>query len=135
MKKLSIQQAEILAGRFRALNELGPSEPIEVKTLLRKLQISIMYRPLSSTSFGISCKSPSNKMFMLINSNSTRGRQHFTIAHELYHLYFDENPTPHMCSGATTMEEKTQICSHRFCFFLEKECMRCSAQMKYCSMM
>lgn len=106
MKKLSIQQAEILAGRFRALNELGPSEPIEAKTLLRKLQISIMYRPLSSTSFGISCKSPSNKMFMLINSNSTRGRQHFTIAHELYHLYFDENPTPHMCSGATTMEEK-----------------------------
>ena len=61
MKKLSIQQAEILAGRFRALNELGPSEPIEVKTLLRELQISIMYRPLSSTSFGISCKSPSNK--------------------------------------------------------------------------
>ena len=106
MKKLSIQQAEILAGRFRALNELGPSEPIEAKTLLRKLQISIMYRPLSGTSFGISCKSPSNKMFMLINSNSTRGRQHFTIAHELYHLYFDENPTPHMCSGATTMEEK-----------------------------
>lgn len=40
---------------------------------------------------------------MMVNSNSTRGRQHFTIAHELYHLFYDESPVPHMC-GETISE-------------------------------
>lgn len=106
MKRLTIQQAEILASKFRTKIGIGQAEPIGVKTLLRRLQVTIMYRPLSNKSYGISCKSSSGKMFMLVNSESTRGRQHFTIAHELYHLYFDENPTPHMCSGGTTTEEK-----------------------------
>ena len=35
---------------------------------------------------------------MLINSNQPRGRQHFTIAHELYHLFIEEKPTPHKCN-------------------------------------
>ena len=106
MRRLTIQQAEILANKFRAQIGIGLAEPIGIKTLLRRLQVTIMYRPLSNDTYGISCKSSSGKMFMLINSNSTRGRQHFTIAHELYHLYFDENPTPHMCSGGATTEEK-----------------------------
>lgn len=43
---------------------------------------------------------------MLINSNSTIGRQHFTIAHELYHLFYDESFTPHVCGGNAEGEEK-----------------------------
>ncbi len=106
MRRLKMQQAEMLASKFRADNGLGQTEPISAKTLLRKLQVTAMYRPLSDSSYGISCKSKSGRMFMLINSNSTRGRQHFTIAHELYHLYFDENPMPHMCCGGASVEEK-----------------------------
>lgn len=103
MKRLSIHDAETLAAKFRSDTEFSPSEPISVKTVLRKLEITAMYRPLSDTSFGISCKSGNGKMFMLINSNSTRGRQHFTVAHELYHLYYEESPTPHMCTGCTAV--------------------------------
>lgn len=106
MKKLTIQQAEILASKFRIEHRLGQIEPISIKTLLRKLQITIMYRPLSNKFYGISCKSKNAKMFMLINSNSTIGRQHFTIAHELYHLYFDDNPSPHICNNETSINER-----------------------------
>jgi Zn-dependent peptidase ImmA (M78 family) len=35
---------------------------------------------------------------MLINSNHTKGRQHFTIAHELFHLFIEETPEPHKCT-------------------------------------
>ena len=35
---------------------------------------------------------------MLINSNQPLGRQHFTIAYELYHLFIEEKPIPHKCS-------------------------------------
>lgn len=107
MKTITLSEAETLAAKFRYDNGLSMSEPINAKMLIRKLNITLVYRRLSEKSYGISCKSTTGKMFMLINSNSTRGRQHFTIAHELYHLYFDENPVPHMCGGGSaTGEEK-----------------------------
>lgn len=103
MSKLTVIEAEQIAGMFRAKTGINLSEPIGAKTLLRKLKITTMYRPLSENSYGISCKSKSGRMFMMVNSNSTRGRQHFTIAHELYHLFYDESPVPHMC-GETISE-------------------------------
>lgn len=106
MRRLTVQQAEILANKFRAENGLGQAEPIDLKTLLRRLRIIVMFRPLSKDSYGISCRAKSGKKFMLINSNSTLGRQHFTIAHELYHLYFDEDPTPHMCCNGSSSDER-----------------------------
>ena len=106
MKKLTILEAEYLAGKFRSERGLSQYEPINPKTLLRRLNITTMYRPLSGNSYGISCRSKSGKMFMMVNSNSTRGRQHFTIAHELYHLLYDENPSTHMYQGLATGEEK-----------------------------
>jgi Zn-dependent peptidase ImmA (M78 family) len=45
----------------------------------------------------MSLKDSLNHRFMLINSNQSKGRQHFTIAHELYHLFIEENPRPHKC--------------------------------------
>lgn len=106
MKSLSIQDAELLAGQFRHKAGLSLTEPINTKTLIRKLGITAVYRPLSEKSYGIGCKSASGKMFILINSNSTRGRQHFTIAHELYHLFYEEHPVPHMCDQENSPEER-----------------------------
>ena len=98
MKTITVAEAEALAAKFRYQEGLSKGEPINVKMLARKLNTTLVYRPLSENSFGISCRS-GEKRFMLVNSRSTRGRQHFTIAHELYHLYFDEHPVPHMCCG------------------------------------
>ena len=105
MKTLTITEADSLAAKFRTGLGMGLAEPVNVKTLIRLLGITVVYRPLSSNSYGISCLS-GDKRFILVNSNSTRGRQHFTIAHELYHLYYDENPTPHMCDSVVGPEEK-----------------------------
>lgn len=106
MKTLTLSEAETLAVKFRYEKGLSQSEPINAKMLIRKLNITLVYRPLSESSYGISCKSATGKRFMLINSKSTRGRQHFTIAHELYHLFYDENPVPHMCYGGPAAGEE-----------------------------
>lgn len=106
MKILSIPEAELLAGQFRYNAGLSLTEPVNAKTLIRKLGITAVYRPLSESSYGIGCKSASGKMFILVSSNSTRGRQHFTIAHELYHLFYEERPVPHMCGQGVPAEEK-----------------------------
>ena len=101
---------ETMARRFRAENNLSLTEPISAKTILRKLNILTMYRPMSDGSYGISVRAGENR-FMLINSNSTRGRQHYTIAHELYHLFYDENPQPHLCSNGQSnpVERKANL--------------------------
>lgn len=99
-------ESELLAQKFRLQLGLSMTEPISVKTILRKLGILTMYRPLSDGSYGISAKSESGRMFMMVNCNSTRGRQHFTVAHELYHLFYDDKPVPHMCGGSAIGVEK-----------------------------
>lgn len=109
MKRLSIETAENLAIKFRGLIEVSLKEPINVKSVLRKLNVFTIYRPLSNDSYGLSLRSKTNRRFMLINSETTIGRQHFSIAHELYHLFYDENPMPHICSdenGGKSVSEK-----------------------------
>lgn len=98
MSKITLDIAENFAMKLRSTLQLSLTEPINVKTVLRLLDVITAYRPLSDTLYGLSLKSADGRSrFMLVNSNSTRGRQHFTVAHELYHLYFDENPQPHFC--------------------------------------
>ena len=100
MKKMNLETADFLATKMRSeYLRISSNEPINMKTTLRLLNIMTVYRPLSDNLFGMSLLSSDKQhRFMLVNSNSTRGRQHFTIAHELYHLYFDETPKPHFCS-------------------------------------
>lgn len=83
---------------FRADNGLGPSDPIALKSLLLKLNVLTLFRPLSKDFSGMCLKDSSGHRFMLINSNNPKGRQHFTIAHELYHLFIEARPTPHICN-------------------------------------
>lgn len=83
---------------FRADNGLSSSEPVTLKSLLLKLNVLTVFSPLSDSFSGMCLKDNSGHRFMLVNSNQPRGRQHFTIAHELYHLFIEEKPTPHKCN-------------------------------------
>lgn len=98
MKRLNLNTAELIAGQARSSLGIGQNEPVNMKTLVRQLNCLTVYRPLSERLFGLSLKSAGGEdRFILVNSNSTRGCQHFTIAHELFHLLFDEDPKPHFC--------------------------------------
>lgn len=99
MRRLSEFDAELLAVRFRNMLHLPQDVPFPVKSTLEQLGILTVFRPLSDSSYGMSIKMKDGSRFMLVSSNSTIGRQHFTIGHELYHLYYDENPQPHMCGA------------------------------------
>ncbi len=83
---------------FRNFCGLGATEAIQLKSLLLKLNVMTLYRPLSENFSGMSIKDGKGNRFMLINSNDPIGRQHFTIAHELYHLFIEESPKPHICT-------------------------------------
>ena len=111
MRRLSEFDAELLAVRFRNMLHLPQDTPVVVKEVLEQLNILTMFRSLSEDSFGMSIKTKDGLRFMLVSSNSTVGRQHFTIAHEWYHLFYDENPTPHMCGvdGKSPLEQSADM--------------------------
>ena len=115
MKKLAKEAIEQLALKMRAQAGLNPFEPIHTKTLLRKLGVMAIYRPLSEKACGLSMRSADGSgKFMLINSNNSRGRQHFTICHELFHLFYDEEPKPHICGTPGMEREPAEINANAF---------------------
>ncbi|MBR6190846.1 MAG: ImmA/IrrE family metallo-endopeptidase [Prevotella sp.] len=115
MKKLAKEKIEQLALKIRSEAGLNPTEPIHTKTLLRKLGVMVVYRPLSEKACGLSMRSTDGSgKFMLINSNNSRGRQHFTICHELFHLYYDEEPKPHICGTPGMEKDAAEINANAF---------------------
>ena len=81
---------------FRSRFGYNSTEPVNFISLLQKLDIIALFRPLSEGFSGLSIKSGENR-FILVNSQNSVGRQNFTIGHELYHLYYDKEFIPHKC--------------------------------------
>lgn len=83
--------------KFRDDSDLTQSEPVITHALLLKLNILTLFRPLSETFSGMAIKA-GNEKFILVNSNHSVGRQNFTIGHELYHLFVQDDFESHVCS-------------------------------------
>ena len=88
------------ASEFR--NELGYgiTDAVNFNSLLIKLDIITVFKRLSNNFSGmaISITKPEKK-FILINSDHSVGRQNFSVCHELFHLYKDEDFHPHHSSA------------------------------------
>ena len=82
--------------RFRIDNGFSNTEPIRLKSLLLKCNVLTIFRPLSDNFSGMAIKINDDR-FMLVNCEHNLGKQHFTIAHELYHLFIQENFTAKQC--------------------------------------
>lgn len=98
---------------FRQKIGLSDAEAVNLKSLLLKLGVLTIFRPLSEKFSGMSLKSPGGERFMLINCNQPRCRQHFTIAHELYHLFIEKTPVPHNCETEKGKSE-SERCADAF---------------------
>ena len=112
MKTTLLNYVESQASRFRQFAGLSDSEAVNLRSLLLKLNVLTLFRPMSDSFSGMSLKG-NGRLFMLINSNQPRCRQHFTIAHELYHLFIEDNPVPHRCQAGGKKNESEQ-CADAF---------------------
>lgn len=88
---------EKYAAQFRAEHGYGNKESIHLKSLLHKLGVLAVFRPLEMEVSGMAIKVGESNRFMLINTARTLGHQHFTICHELYHLFIQKDFTYHAC--------------------------------------
>jgi Zn-dependent peptidase ImmA (M78 family) len=88
---------EKASSSFRSDNGLNNSDPIRLKSLLQKLNVITVFAPLSGNFSGMALKVNTANRFMLVNSNQSLGKQHFTICHELYHLFVQTDFTSQVC--------------------------------------
>ncbi len=56
----------------------------------KEMKITIVYYPLSSRVSGM-CTKVNSHIVICINSGTSYGRQRFTLAHELYHIIYEDN--------------------------------------------
>jgi len=91
---------EFRANKFREDHGLTPTEPVDVYKLLSKLNVVTVFKSMSDSFSGMAVKTDTAR-FMMVNCNDIIARQHFTIGHELYHLYIQENFSNRMCLVGT----------------------------------
>jgi Zn-dependent peptidase ImmA (M78 family) len=100
------------ANDFRNRFGFGSNDSIRLKSLLYKLDVLTVFKPLSAGFSGMALKvdkAGEVKRFILINSNKTLGHQHFTICHELYHLFIQDNFHSMVCvAGEFSRKDKEE---------------------------
>lgn len=95
------EQLNVMAIKLREKWGLNPNGSIDIiSVVLSKLpNITILYIPFSKNTSGM-CIKDENIEIIGINSTMTKGRQRFTLAHELYHLLIEENTgKPIICNN------------------------------------
>lgn len=79
------------ANRLRDRFYLGNRLPVDIEGLLLSQGILTVFTPMSTEFSGMCLKYSKDTNFILINSDTVLGRQNFTIAHELYHLFVQDD--------------------------------------------
>lgn len=100
--------------------ELGENaaSPIDILTLAYAIErLSIVYYPMGNNLSGICIKGVGNNV-IAINSSMTLGRQRFSMAHELYHLYFDDDGLTAVCAKTIGMGNEKERQADQFASYL-----------------
>lgn len=120
MMNKNILEKEAFA--FRQKNGIGPNDPIRLKSLLNTLDLVTVYKPLSADFSGMALKIEKEEVvskFVLINSSHSIGKQHFTICHELYHLFIQKDFTSMVCkTGVFNSKDKEEFNADYFAAML-----------------
>lgn len=89
-----IDYADLMTKSSFLRNKLGEDDisPIDIFSLSSQIEgLTIVYYPLGNNLSGMCIKGKEENRLIAINSAMTYGRQRFSLAHEFYHLYFDDS--------------------------------------------
>lgn len=107
-----IDKLDLCTKALSLRKELGEdtTSPIDIFSLAHTIpHLTLVYYPMGDHLSGMCIKNDGNPV-IAINSSMSVGRQRFSMAHELYHLYFDESDQSTVCAvniGSGNEVEKT----------------------------
>lgn len=98
MDELLLEKA---ASHFRSEYGINNKDAIRIMSLLQRLNVITIFKELSADFSGMALKTGEVNdisRFILINAGQSLGKQHFTICHELYHLFIQKNFSSRFCN-------------------------------------
>jgi len=103
------------ANELRKQFGVDVSSPIDVFAIMQSQDhLTLVFYPFSNQISGMCVCTPDGEQLVAINSTRTLGRQRFTAAHELYHLFIQDKITTVICGSDIGVgrdeEEKNADC-------------------------
>ena len=93
------------------------SSPIDIFNIVTQInQLTIVQYPLGANISGICIKDAIIRL-IAVNSQMSYGRQRYSLAHELYHLYYDTNKIFNVCAKKFDVKPENEKCADIFASF------------------
>lgn len=89
-----IDKANLMTKAMLLRKKLGEdgNSPIDVFSLAKNIEkLTLVYYPMGDNLSGMCIKGESGDNVIAVNSAMSLGRQRFSLAHEFYHMHYDEN--------------------------------------------
>jgi len=102
------------AQELRELLGEDANSPVDVFSLVNQIgKLTLVFYPFGKNISGM-CVRDQEIRLIAINSTMSYGRQRFSLAHELYHLYFDDESGFHVCSTKLDPKGENEKCADQF---------------------
>ena len=111
-----INKLELNAMAIDLRKSLGVDEssPIDIFSLASQIEgLSVVLYPMGENISGICIKNP-NANLIAINSSMSYGRERFSLAHELYHLFYDKNSSSSVSSMHMPQRDENEKIADKF---------------------
>ena len=106
-----------LSTKAQELRELlgeDANSPVDIFSLVNQIEgLTLVFYPLGVNISGMCVRDDEIKL-IAINSSMSYGRQRFSLAHELYHLYFDDKSGFNVCSKKLDPKSENEKCADQF---------------------
>ena len=90
------------------------NSPVDILSLVSQIEgLTLVFYPLGKNISGMCVKDKDIKL-IAINSTMSYGRQRFSLAHELYHLYYDDASGFNVCSRILDPKSENEKCADQF---------------------
>ena len=90
------------------------NSPVDVFSLVNQIErLTLVLYPLGENISGM-CVRDKEIQLIALNSTMSYGRQRFSLAHELYHLFYDDDSGFNVCSKMLNPKSENEKCADQF---------------------
>ncbi len=102
------------AQELRELLGEDANSPVDIFSLVSQIEgLTLVFYPLGKNISGM-CVRDREIRLIAINSTMSYGRQRYSLAHEFYHLHFDDESGFNVCSTKFDPKSENEKCADQF---------------------
>ena len=118
MKKIDNWELNSRSLSIRKILGEDSRSPIDIFNIVKNIpELTIVMKPFGKNISGM-CVKLEKSSVIAINTEFSKGRQNFTLAHELYHFYYSDKMTSSICPVSENKKDIEEIRANIFASYL-----------------